>query len=246
LGVWYGLKNAGVEILFKKLSQKIHRLPIGVNVAFTNCKENSDISLAITDYVTGFKKMEPLADYMTVNLSCPNTSGGMPFLVPENYDRLMIEIDEIKTIKPVFVKINPDMSHEEIDMFLEISGRHRVHGIICSNLTKKVKQENIKDPLPPHGGLSGKLIYPKALDLLSYMYKKTGNKFIYIFSGGIFSAEDAYEVMSHGASLIELITSMIYEGPQVISEINRGLVEKINSGGFKNLSEIIGIENRQK
>ncbi len=244
LGVWFGLKNSGAEALSKKLSQKTHRLPIGVNVAFTNCKENLDISNAVDDYVSGFKIMEKCADYLTVNLSCPNTSGGMPFLVPENYDKLMIEIDKIKTDKPIFVKINPDMSYTEIDKFLEISLRHRVDGIICSNLTKKMDQVDRRDVIPPHGGLSGKLVFPKALDLLSYMYKKVGNKFVFVFVGGIFSADDAYKVIRQGATLIELITGMIFEGPQLISEINRGLVERMNRDGFNDISEVVGVDNR--
>ncbi|MCX6701673.1 MAG: quinone-dependent dihydroorotate dehydrogenase [Candidatus Zambryskibacteria bacterium] len=244
LGVWFGLKTKGAKVLSKELSQKIRRLPIGVNIAFTNCKENLDISSAIPDYVSGFMMMEKYADYLTINLSCPNTSGGMPFLVPENYEKLMIEIDKIPTRKPIFVKISPDMSHEDIDMFLEISAKHRMHGIICSNLTKKFDISKIKDPIPPHGGLSGKLVFPKALDLLSYMYKKVGNKYIFIFCGGIFSANDAYKVIRQGATLMELITGMIFEGPQVISEINRGLVERLTRDGFKNISEAIGIDNQ--
>jgi dihydroorotate dehydrogenase len=244
LGVWFGLKNSGAETLSKKLSQKTHRLPIGVNVAFTNCKENLDISNAVDDYISGFETMEKYADYLTVNLSCPNTSGGMPFLLPENYDNLMIEIDKIKTDKPIFVKINPDMSHTEIDKFLEISLRHRVDGIICSNLTKKMDQIDRGDVIPPHGGLSGKLVFPKALDLLSYMYKKVGNKFVFVFVGGIFSADDAYRVIRQGATLVELITGMIFEGPQLISEINRGLVERMNRDGFNDISEVVGVDNR--
>ena len=243
LAVWFGLKNKGVEILSKRLAGKIHRFPIGVNVAFTNCKENLDVSLAIKDYVLAFVAMEKYADYLTINLSCPNTSGGMPFLVPENYHNLMVEIDKIETSKPIFVKISPDMSHMDVDNFLEISSRHRIHGIVCSNLTKNTHPDEIKAKMPPHGGLSGKLVFPKALDLLTHMYKKVGNKYIFIFVGGVFSADDAYKVIRQGASLVEIITGMIFEGPQVVSEINRGLVERIKRDGFKNISEVVGVDN---
>ena len=259
LGVWFGLKNQGVEVLSKKLAGKVHRLPIGVNVAFTNCKENLEISSAIPDYVAGAKVMEKYADYLTINLSCPNTSGGMPFLLPDNYEKLMVEIDKISTSKPIFVKINPDMTHAEIDKFLEISLRHRVRGIICSNLTKNYSDADKRDALPPHGGLSGKLVYPKALDLLSYMYKKArlpspagsanggqvGNKFVFVFVGGVFSADDAYRAIRQGATLIQLITGMLFDGPQVIREINRGLVERMNRDGFKNISDVVGFDNKR-
>lgn len=244
LGVWYGLKNKGAEFLSKQMAGKIHNLPIGVNVAFTNCKENSDIPTAIADYASGFATMEKHADYLTINLSCPNTFSGMPFIVPENFDNLMTAIDKIPTKRPVFVKISPDMSHGDIDKFLEICGRHRIQGIICSNLVKKFDTSKIFDPIPPNGGLSGKLVYPKAMDLLSYMYKKVGKKYIFVFVGGVFSAEDAYKAIRQGATLIELITGMIFEGPQVISEINRGLVELLKKDGYSNISQVIGVDNR--
>jgi dihydroorotate dehydrogenase len=243
LGVWYGLKNNGAKALAEKLKKLPRKLPLGISVAFTNCKENNDIDLAIADYVSGFKEIGSVADYLTINISCPNTQGGIPFIQPENYDKLMTAIDLVQTPKPVFVKISPDMSHADIDAFLEISARHCVHGIICSNLVKKYTQDDANDPIPPHGGLSGKIVFPKAIDLLSYMYKKAGDKFVFIFCGGVFSADDAYHAIRQGASLVQLITGMIFEGPQLISEINRGLAERLSCDGFKNISEVVGIDN---
>jgi dihydroorotate dehydrogenase len=136
------------------------------------------------------------------------------------------------------------MSRETTDDLLEISSRHRVNGMICSNLTKRFEISEINDPIPPHGGLSGKVVYPKAMDLLTYMYKKAGGKFTFIYCGGVFSADDAYKAIRQGATLIQMITGMIYEGPQVISEINRGLVERLNRDGFNSLDEVVGIDNR--
>lgn len=243
LGVWYGLKNKGAKVLVENLKGKIHRLPLGVSVAFTNCKENLDIDTAIADYVSGFGTVEGIARYITINISCPNTSGGQPFVIPENYEKLMTALDKIPTSKPVFVKISPDMDHNAIDKFLEITIRHRISGIVCSNLVKKYEQKDLKDPMPPHGGLSGKIVFPRAMDLLSYMYKKEPKKFIYIFCGGIFSPDDAYQAIRQGATLIQMITGMIYEGPQIISEINRGLALKLTRDGFKNINEAIGVDN---
>ncbi|MEI6843032.1 MAG: quinone-dependent dihydroorotate dehydrogenase [bacterium] len=243
LGVWYGLKNKSAGVLVKKLYGKKRRLPLGVSVAFTNCKENLDIDMAIADYVAGFGVVFGIADYITVNISCPNTSGGQPFVILENYDKLMTHLDKIETKKPIFVKISPDMSKEAIDEFLRISREHKVDGIICSNLTKRFEQKDVLDPIPPHGGLSGKMVFPKAMDLLSYMYKKEPTKFVYVFCGGIFSADDAYMAIRNGATLIQMITGMIFEGPQLISEINRGLSEKLSRDGFKNVSEAIGVDN---
>ncbi len=244
LGVWYGLKNKGVEFLSRELAQKTHYLPIGASIAFTNCRENLNIDSAIRDYKTSAEIMEKYADYITINLSCPSTSGGMPFILKDNYDKLMTEIDKIPTLKPIWVKISPDMTHLEIDEFLNTSSKHRVHGIICSNLSKKYHLKEIKDPQPPHGGLSGKVVFPKALDLLSYMYRKVGNKYIFVFCGGVFSAHDAYKAIKQGASLVQLITGMIFEGPQLISDINLGLVKMLKADGYKNISEAVGVANR--
>jgi dihydroorotate dehydrogenase len=244
LGVWFGLKNKSAKVIAGILSNRRSKFPVGVSVAMTNCQENLDIDTAIADYAQGFRVVEPYAAYITVNISCPNTSGGQPFVIPENYEKLMTELDKIETKKPIFVKISPDMSRESIDDFLEISSRHRIHGIICSNLTKRFEQSEIVDAIPPHGGLSGKVLYPKAMELLTYMYRKTHGKFVFVFCGGVFSVDDAYKAIRRGASLVQLITGMIFEGPQVISEINRGLAEKMSEDGFNDLTEVIGIDNR--
>lgn len=244
LGVWYGLKNKGAKKISEKLYGIKRDVPIGVSVAFTNCKENLDINNAISDYISGFRNIEQVADYITINISCPNTEGGLPFIIPENYEKLMSQISKIDCKKPIFVKISPDMSMENTDSLLEISGRYGVSGIICSNLRKRFDQKDFNNKIPPHGGLSGKAVFPLAMDLLSYMYRKEPNRFVYIFCGGVFDGDDAYKAIKNGASLVELITGMIFEGPQLIGDINRDLAEKLNREGFKNISEAIGFDNK--
>ncbi len=188
--------------------------------------------------------MEPVSDYITVNISCPNTYSGQPFVIPENLEKLFVELDQIPTTKPVFIKLSPDLDESQIDRILEVISHHRVHGIICTNLTKKRDREDIKKlNLPEFGGMSGKIVDPLADKLLAYVYKQTRGKYILIASGGIFTAEDAYRKIRLGANLLQLITGMIYRGPQVISEINAGLVELLKRDGFKNVSEAIGVDN---
>jgi dihydroorotate dehydrogenase len=244
LGVWYGLKNKGADALARLLGSVPHPIPLGVSVAFTNCATNADIPTAIEDYAYGFSAVSTVADYITINISCPNTLGGIPFIDLQNYDALMTRIDTLPRNKPVFVKISPDMSKDEIDQFLTITKKHNVQGIICSNLTKKFTQSEILDPLPPRGGLSGKVVFPKAMDLLIYMYKKEPTAFVYVFCGGVFSADDAYRAIRQGATLIQMITGMIFEGPEIISEINRGLAERLQRDGFASIPDAIGADNR--
>ena len=126
----------------------------------------------------------------------------------------------------------------------EVIGHHRVHGFICTNLTKKPNNPKILDALPPHGGLSGKVVDELSDKMISQIYRKTKGKYVIIGCGGVFSARDAYRKMALGASLIQLITGMIFEGPQLIGEINAGLVKLMDKKGFTSVSQIIGSENK--
>lgn len=234
LRVYYGLKNNGAEKISKNIQGINSKIPLGINIAMTNCQSNLNIDNAILDYKKAFEIMKNHGDYITVNISCPNTLGGQPFMQIDNLNRLFNTLDQLNTNKKIFIKLSPDMSDIEIDNILEILNNHRIHGIICSNLTKKFNNENDK------GGLSGKAVWDLSNHLLSYIYKKTHNKYILIGLGGVFTAKDAYEKIKNGASLIQIITGMIYEGPQSISEINRGLVKLLKADGYKNIREAIG------
>ncbi len=241
LMVHYGLKNDGCIVVSKRLEYKNHEIPIGISVAMTNCVENAEVGVAIQDVEKAFRIMEPLAQYITVNISCPNTHGGQPFMLPENLEKLFVVLDTIKTTKPVFIKLSPDVSFSQIDGILDVARRHRIQGIICTNLTKKRDNPKIADEnIPTVGGMSGKLVEDLSDKLLSYIYTKEGKRFVLVGSGGVFSAEDAYKKIKAGASLVQMITGMIFEGPQVVGKINRGLVSLLERDGFKNISEAVG------
>ncbi|MEK7095087.1 MAG: quinone-dependent dihydroorotate dehydrogenase [Patescibacteria group bacterium] len=245
LVVHYGLKNDGAEKIAERLRHKKFKIPIGISVAMTNCSANLDLENAVKDFEKAFKIMEPYASYITVNISCPNTQGGQTFMAPEKLDYLFNTLDTIVTTKPVFVKLSPDMSMVDVDNLVGMVKKHRIKGIICTNLTKNKNNPKIKDQnVPSKGGLSGKVVENLSDDLISYLYKKEGKNLVIIGSGGVFSAEDAYKKIRLGASLIQIITGMIYEGPQVISEINRGLVELLKRDGFSSVSEAVGVDSR--
>lgn len=245
LAVYYGLKNNGAEIIAKNLKYKKFDIPIGVSVAATNSKKNKDVRKAVEDFAKAFREMEPFASYITVNISCPNTETGQPFIKPYNFDYLFDILDEIPTSKPIFIKLSPDLNDTELDQILDLARSHRIHGIICTNLTKKRANAKILDSnVPDVGGLSGKVVGDLSDKLLAYVYKRENGRFILIGSGGVFSAEDAYRKIRLGASMVQMITGMIYEGPQVISEINRGLSEFLKRDGFRNIGEAIGADNR--
>jgi dihydroorotate dehydrogenase len=244
LVVYYGLKNDGCEAISKRLSGKTFSIPIGASVAMTNCRENMDTDMAIKDFAKAFRIMEPHASYMTVNISCPNTMGGQPFVAPDKFDALFRVIDTIPTEKPIFIKISPNMTIAELDALLDVVRSHRIHGIICANLTKPRDNPNIADDdVPGVGGMSGRLVQGLADDMLARIYRREGKRFILVGCGGIFTAEDAYRKIRLGATLVQLITGMVFEGPQLIGEINRGLAELLRKDGFSSISQAVGIDN---
>ena len=152
-------------------------------------------------------------------------------------------MDKIPTKKPVFIKLSPDLSHGQLDAILDAIRPHSVDGIITTNLTKKRDNPKIvDDAVPEKGGMSGKVLQGLADRTLEHIYKKEGKRFVLMAVGGIFTAEDAYRKIRLGASLVQMITGMIYEGPQVVSEINRGLVELLDRDGFTNISQAIGAD----
>jgi dihydroorotate dehydrogenase len=243
LVVYYGLKNDGCEAVALRLRDKTFSVPLGASVAMTNCADTMDVSRAIADFAKAFRVMEPRAHYMTVNISCPNTMGGQPFVKPSAFDSLFDELDQIPTSKPVFIKISPDMNDSELDGLLDVARRHRIQGIICSNLTKKRDNSAIvDDAVPVVGGMSGAVVKSLADDLLARIYKREGERFVLVGCGGVASAEDAYRKIRLGASLVQMITGMIFEGPQVIGEINRGLAELLRRDGFSSISQARGVD----
>jgi dihydroorotate dehydrogenase len=240
-GLWvnYGLKSSGAKAVAKSLKGKKFKIPFGINIAKTNCKETADPEAGANDYIETLKIMSDLGDYYTINISCPNAFGGQPFSDPKLLENLLKKIDKIKIKKPVFIKLSPDLDKKTVDKLISISKKHKVDGFICTNLTKKKTEKT--------GGYSGKIVEKKANALLSHVYKKTRSskkKYILIGVGGIFSTEDAYKKIKLGANLVQLITGMIYQGPSLIGEINHGLVHLLKKDGYKNISEAVGKANK--
>jgi len=245
LVVYYGLKNDGTEAVAARLRNKKFVIPTGISIAKTNSKDTVEIGAGINDYIKTCREFAAIGDYFTLNISCPNSFGGEPFLEPANLDRLLFKIDELKIPKPIFLKISPDLSYDQLDRLMEVASRHNISGFICANLTKNRNNKKIKDAaVPEQGGLSGRVAEELANELIGYIYKKTRGQFVIIGCCGVFSAEDAYKKIRAGASLVQLITGMIYEGPQVISEINSGLIKLLVRDGFANISEAVGADNR--
>src|SRR3989344_2738146 len=201
----YGLCNDGAEIVCKRL--KKCDVPIGINIAKTNDKTIKG-NYSVEDYYKSYQIVKDFADYVTINVSCPNSGDGRSFEDPKLLEKLL---SKIKISKPVFLKISPDIDNKNLDKIISLSKKYKITGFVVSNLTHD--RSLLKTENSFKGGISGLCLKEKSDSLIKYIYKKTKGKFIIIGVGGIFSAKDAYQKIRNGASLVQLITGMIYEGP---------------------------------
>ncbi|MCK9186286.1 quinone-dependent dihydroorotate dehydrogenase [Candidatus Gracilibacteria bacterium] len=247
--VYYGLSNKGADEISNRLKKEKFSFPLGISVAKTNCERTAISQEGIKDYVKGFNLTKDIGSYMIINISCPNAHGGQPFTDAESLDKLLKEIVKNRNSKPIFLKIPPDLKKSEIDDVLEVSKKHKIDGFVCTNLTKdrtnqkmmsKVYEKNIVN----YGGISGKPVEDLSNETIKYIYKKTQGKALIVGVGGIFNAQDAYTKIRLGASLLQLITGMIFEGPQLIGEINQGLTKLLKKDGLTNISQAVGIDNK--
>ena len=254
--VWYGLNNMGAEKLSKNLAnQNFGRLRVGINAALTNQTSNFNLQAAVKDYCKTMTLFKDIGDYYTINISCPNTQEGEPFVHRENLDVLLKMVNEkIRPItkKPIYVKLAADMSIPEIDTIVDACIEYKMDGLVCTNLAKpEFNSEHRPEEYPTtkgllpkgKGAMSGLPLQRISTDVIRHVYRKTQGKMTIIGVGGIFNAKDAYEKITSGANLCHMITTMIFDGPQNISEINRGLVKLIKADGFKSVEEAVGSRN---
>lgn len=243
LVVYYGLKNLGVDAVLKKFKKvRNPKLPYGISVGKTNCKSTAGVDAGAADYVECFKKVvkSGCGSFYTINISCPNTFGGEPFTTEEDLRKLLKRLYEVKFDKPLFLKMPINLSWKEFEKLLLVAIGFGVDGVVIGNLNKNRK--GLKVPEEVKGGISGKPTWELSNKLIAKTYKKYGDSLRVIGVGGVFSAEDAYYKLKIGASLVQLVTGMIFEGPQLIGEINRGIVRLMKKDGFKNVSEVVGSE----
>lgn len=243
-----GLANQGLNVIANRIlaypQNTYTNFPINISVAKTNSIEAASEDDAIRDYIGSLEHIKKLGlgDMVTLNISCPNTFGGEPFTTPEKLDKLLCKVDELGLAQPLFIKMPSQLKWDDFNKLLIVANAHKVSGVTISNLIKDRNDAEIQDPLPDtvKGNLSGKPTFNASNQLIQQTYMAYGQRFIIIGVGGIFSAEDAYTKIRLGASLVELITGVIFEGPQLIGQINKGLVQLLKHDGYSNISEAIG------
>lgn len=244
----YGLKNEGVDVVRKRIKDQKRTTPLIVNIAKTN-----DIRIkgddSIEDYNKSFKKLQALADIVNINISCPNTGDGVLFCQSTKLlESLLKKLSQNRVNKPIVLKLKPDIDDKVLEEIIQIIKRFPiVKGFIISNLTsnrKTLKVVKPKDIQQYSGALSGKPLKELSTKMIKKVYEKTNGKYPIVGLGGVFTAEDAYEKICFGASLIEIATGLIYGGPATVKNINKGLVKLLEKDGFKNISEAVGSKNK--
>lgn len=241
-----GFKNLGANATAKKLTRLSMSIPLGVSIGRTNNASIATQRDAVDDILQAFRTFESSTvqhRYYELNISCPNLHGGVTFYPSHYLEELLTAIDSLRLQRPVFVKMPIEKTNDEILAMLEVIARHSPVGVIFGNLQKDRQNPTLNQNEVAHfpvGNFSGKPTYDRSNELISLAYKNYSDRFIIIGCGGVFSAQDAYEKITRGATLIQFITGLIFEGPQLASEINQQLPTLLERDGFSSISEAIG------
>jgi dihydroorotate dehydrogenase len=237
-----GFNNSGSEEISKRIKENNRKGFLGINIG-----PNKDSTNRVNDFLICFRKFYNLADYITINISSPNTENLRDF---HNQDELNSLIDKIKNEKkelnsniPLAIKVSPDLNDDQINQVSKIIMEQEIEIIIVSNTTDK-NRENLKNINKlEKGGLSGKPIAKISNEAISKFYKILKDKTKIIGVGGVSNGEDAFEKITSGATLVQLYTGMVYRGPRIASKISKELIDLLKNKGFKNVSEAIGTKN---
>lgn len=225
-----GFNNHGVlEASLRLRNRKDKSLIIGGNIGKNKVTPNET---ATDDYIQCFKSLYEVVDYFVVNVSSPNTPNLRDLQEKEPLTNLLIQLQELnqaqKKIKPIFLKIAPDLNDSQLDDIIDIVNTSKIAGIIATNTT--VSRNGLTYPQTyiseiGMGGLSGKPLTKRSTEVIRYLKQKSGHSFAIIGVGGIHSADDAIEKLEAGADLIQLYTGFIYHGPKLIRDINKRIIK---------------------
>lgn len=263
-----GFNSEGADEVAKRLEEYrssqakkiLERGLIGVNLG-----KNKDTTDALSDYVIGVKKLLPYADYLVINISSPNTVGlrnlqsrsnlyslvsGVQKCInaslrqPGYFSRSASELAKYRP--PLLIKISPDMTIEELNDVCDVAMQLKVDGIIVSNTTIGERESLLtRSHADETGGLSGKPLFSRSNQALAAVYKRTNGKIPLIGVGGVFTAQDALDKIKLGASLVQVYTGLVYEGPGLPANLKQGLAELLRKEGFSNVTEAVGAAHKK-
>jgi dihydroorotate dehydrogenase len=244
-----GFNNVGVQAMAENLRKAANqrRIPVAVNIGKNKTTPNE---LAERDYQACIRGLYDYGDFFVVNISSPNTPGLRNLQHGDELRRLLTAVNEENRLqserrrdkrKPVLVKIAPDLSVDDLAFTIETIANSGVAGIIATNTT--IDRAGLTSLHSGEtGGLSGKPLRQRATEVIRSIYRLTEGKIPIIGCGGIFTAEDAYEKIRAGASLVEIYTALIYKGPELNRELYLGLQKLLRRDGFSHISEAVGAD----
>src|ERR1022692_3468671 len=265
-----GFNNPGAEAVAEKLShwKKLGRWPdhpVGINLGKSKI---TPLAEAADDYANSFRVLRGHADFFVVNVSSPNTPNLRQLQDKAGLDEIVAAIQELNlaasqqsavsesyqkkaalcrdAATPILVKVAPDLSFEALDEILELVAPRQIAGIVATNTTVSRPQTN--DPAAQKiygeaGGLSGRPLRARSTEIIRHLHKQTKGKLPIIGVGGIFDADDAWEKITAGASLLQIYTGLVFEGPGITKEIVAGLIKRMEIAGMKQLREAVGSAN---
>ena len=232
-----GFNNRGQQSAFARLTEctNTHGV-IGVNIG-----ANKDSADRIADYVAGVRAMTRMSRYLTINISSPNTPGLRGLQDAGALEELLAAVGEARTTEPIFLKVAPDLEAGDPDRIVRAAIDYKIDALIVSNTT--VSRPPLRSRLASEqGGLSGQPLKPLALKALRDFRAASGGEIPLIGVGGIANADDAWERIRAGASLVQLYSAMVYEGPGIARRIAHGLAQRLAREGFASIAEAVGTE----
>ncbi|RMF88274.1 MAG: quinone-dependent dihydroorotate dehydrogenase [Nitrospinota bacterium] len=240
-----GFNNAGADAVAKHLEQAGKPpIPLGINIGKSKIVP---LSQAVADYLYSFERLYPWGDFFVVNVSSPNTPGLRQLqegsLLGELLHALQEQNIQLATQahhppKPLLVKIAPDLVPSQLDAIVDVVAEQRIAGIVATNTT--VARNGLTTALDEAGGLSGRPLRQRSTAIIRYLFQRTEGRIPIIGVGGIFSAADAWEKILAGASLVQVYTGLIYEGPSLVRHITRGLCACLSAAGLQTVTDAVG------
>ena len=245
-----GFNNRGADAVARRLRDLLRaapsRIPLGINIGKSRLTAIDD---AADDYVRSFRLLAPLASYMVINVSSPNTPGLRDLQSEEHLAALLTALTHENAVLaqaqrrptvPLLIKVAPDLADEALPQIVRVAQTGGAAGLVATNTT--IRRDGLRSPMDEAGGLSGLPLRERATDVIRRLRQLAGPALPIIGVGGIFSAADAYAKIRAGASLVQLYTGMIYEGPRLASHVARGLVELLHRDGFTHISDAVGTD----
>ncbi|MEH2176936.1 quinone-dependent dihydroorotate dehydrogenase [Nostoc sp.] len=250
-----GFNNSGAAVMAARLKQGKHELirsiPIGINLGKSKI---TPLEAAAQDYLDSFRLLKDLGDYFVVNVSSPNTPGLRSLQDASMLSAILNLLQEENIArKPIFVKIAPDLDWVAIADIITLAKTYQLAGIIATNTTisrdglkTQLIDQNGKSPQDEAGGISGEPLRDRSTEVIRFIWQQTQGQIPIIGVGGIFSSEDAWEKITAGASLIQVYTGWIYEGPMMVRRILAGLLSKLEQSGLNSINEAVGLQVKSK